>query len=216
MNTEYRISKIKYPGGTGSRFPALLLLAGLLLVGGCTTLQPPDPTAGHDIPPTSLMTLAPGDELEISFLEAPDLNTIQRIRRDGRISLSILGDIEASEKTVGGLKEMLADLYAPHLQVREITVIVRSQTPVFVSGAVLAPGRIEMQRHMTALEAVMEAGGFDLEFAKLNGVVVIRHSEAGREEFLLDLGGVLEGKGGKPFYLKPNDIVHVPQRKPWL
>ena len=162
------------------------------------------------------MTLAPGDELEISFLEAPDLNTVQKIRRDGRISLSILGDIEAIGKTVSGLKMMLADMYAPHLQVREITVIVRSQTPVFVSGAVLAPGRIEMQRHLTALDAVMEAGGFDLEFARLNGVVVIRHSETGRKEYLLDLGGVLEGKGGRPFYLKPNDIVHVPQRKPWL
>jgi polysaccharide export outer membrane protein len=194
----------------------VLLAVALALISGCTTLQPLDPAAGHDVPPVGLMTLAPGDELEISFLEAPNLNTTQKIRRDGHISLNILGDIEASGKTVEGLKDMLADLYAPHLQISEMTVIVRSQTPVFVSGAVLAPGRIEMQRHLTALDAVMEAGGFDLEFAKLNGVVVIRHSKSGREEFLLDLGGVLEGKGGKPFYLKPNDIVHVPQRKPWL
>jgi polysaccharide export outer membrane protein len=194
----------------------MVLCVAIALLAGCTTLQPPDPAAGHDIRPAGPMTLAPGDELEISFLGAPDLNTSQRIRRDGRISLSILGDIEASGRTVGGLKNMLADLYAPHLQVREITIIVRSQTPVFVSGAVMSPGRIEMQRHLSALEAVMEAGGFDLEFAKLDGVVVIRHSESGREEFLLDLGGVLSGKGGKPFYLEPNDIVHVPQRKPWL
>jgi polysaccharide export outer membrane protein len=193
-----------------------LLTVALALISGCTTLQPLDPAAGHDVPPAGLMTLAPGDTLEISFLEAPDLNTTQRIRRDGRISLNILGDIKASGETVGGLKDMLANLYAPHLQVSEITVIVRSQTLVFVSGAVRAPGRIEMQRHLTALDAVMEAGGFNLEFAKLDGVVVIRRSESGRQEFLLDLSGVLAGKGGKPFYLKPNDIVHVPQRKPWF
>jgi polysaccharide export outer membrane protein len=73
-----------------------------------------------------------------------------------------------------------------------------------------------MKRVLTALDAVMEAGGFDSDLADSGHVVVIRQTDTARQSFNLNLGAILEGKGGKSFYLEPNDIVHVPKRKPWF
>ena len=192
-------------------------LAALFVASGCMTVSGRrnwDP-AKHS-QPEKRMLLIPGDELEITFLGAPELSTTQRIRRDGRISLHILGEFHASGKTAGLLKEELVVLYSPHLQIKEATVIVRSSAHVFVSGAVLASGRIEMKRPLTALEAIMEAGGFNTVIADVRRVVVIRQTEDKRMEFALDLAAALSGEGTPPFYLKPNDIVHVPQKKHWL
>jgi len=160
--------------------------------------------------------LLPGEQIEITFLDAPELNSIQRIRRDGRISLPLLGDITAAGKSVNVLKALLSQLYTPHLRTGEITIYVRSQPPVFVSGEVRSPGRIEMQRTMTALDAIMEAGGYNPDTANLRRVVVIRQTDTEREEYRLDLHSILTGRGGASFYLQPNDIVHVPKRIPWF
>ena len=195
--------------------PRVLCIA-FLLAAGCATVEGPDPAEGHDVAPLWPLLLAPGDEVAISFLGASELNNTQKVRRDGRISLPMLGDVLVSGMTVEGLKKTLADQYAKDLRVQVITVVVRSQAAVFVSGAVLKPGRVEMQRALTALDAVMEAGGFDLYEADTGNVAVIRQTENGRQSFVLDLGAVLAGKGGKSFYLEPNDIVHVPKLRPWF
>jgi len=205
-----------------SRIPCgyrFAILTGLILMGlsGCASAPREETVSKADsTPPSGSILLEAGDELEISFIGAPELNGVQTIRRDGRISLPIVGDVVARGMTVDTLKHMLTARYASQLQTKEITVVVRSNPPVFVSGAVLSPGRIEMRRYMTALEAVMEAGGFDLDAADLRRVMVIRHLPSGRQEHRLNLGAVLAGKGGASFYLQPNDIVHVPRRRPWL
>ncbi len=196
---------------------AMLAVVMLMGASGCASWPRAETVSRADsTPPSGAILLEAGDEIDISFIGAPELNGVQTIRRDGRISLPIVGDIVARGMTVDTLKHMLTTRYASHLQTKEITVVVRSQPPVFVSGAVQSPGRIEMRRYMTALEAVMEAGGFDLDAADLKRVVVIRHLPSGRQEHRLNLGAVLAGRGGESFYLQPNDIVHVPKRRPWL
>jgi len=80
-----------------------------------------------------------------------------------------------------------------------------------VTGSVLEPGRIPMERPMTALEAIMSAGGFDAHTAEVRNVVVIRHAEGRRCGFLINFKPVLQGEKGSPFYLKPMDIVYVPR-----
>jgi len=63
---------------------------------------------------------------------------------------------------------------------------------------------------LTALEAVMEAGGFNPETADTRRVVVIRNG--GRDRFTLDLQAILDGQSTEPFYLERSDIVNVPKR----
>jgi protein involved in polysaccharide export with SLBB domain len=88
---------------------------------------------------------------------------------------------------------------------------------VFVTGAVLRPGKILADRPLTVLEAVMEAGGADFARANLKEVVVVRRVEGGQTaNFRVNLRDTLNGRRSEPFYLKPSDIVYVPEKFNWF
>jgi protein involved in polysaccharide export with SLBB domain len=63
---------------------------------------------------------------------------------------------------------------------------------------------------MTVLEAIMEAGGFDPNRAKLSEVTVIRNEKGKQTNYRVDLKKVIAGRDPNPFYVKPFDIIHVP------
>ncbi|MGA9449921.1 MAG: polysaccharide biosynthesis/export family protein, partial [Verrucomicrobiia bacterium] len=107
-------------------------------------------------------TLREGDILKISFPGSPNLNSIQQIRSDGKINLPLIGEVNAAGLTTEELQKKLMDSYASQLSPDEVTVEVQSSSfPVYVTGAVLRPGKISSDHPITALEAIMEAGGFD-------------------------------------------------------
>jgi protein involved in polysaccharide export with SLBB domain len=66
---------------------------------------------------------------------------------------------------------------------------------------------------MTALEAIMQAGGFDMGAAEVENVVVVRYKGTQRHAYTLNLKAALKGKVTEPFYLEPQDIVYVPRTK---
>jgi polysaccharide export outer membrane protein len=104
--------------------------------------------------------------------------------------------------------------YESILKINEINVTrVVSAASVTVSGAVLRPGRIPMERPLTAMDAVMEAGGFDPNRAKLDKVTVYRIENGQQQRYVLNLKRALRDGDPSPFYLKPFDIVHVPEKR---
>ena len=142
-------------------------------------------------------------------------------RLDGQRVSVASGRVYEIEREVGkavGLtpEQLRADLmerYKKLLSVNEITVTVISvSASVYVSGAVLRPGRIPMDRPLTALEAIMEAGGFDSRRARIADVSVIRNENGKQQHFSVNLKRALTGQDPEPFYLKPFDIIHVPEK----
>ena len=188
---------------------ALTLLCVLIMVPmGCSTLPVTDDAASA--PPAALVLL-PGDDVEISVFGVPELNSAQRIRPDGNLSVKLFGDIRAAGKTPLELQKELTKLYEPQIQVKAITVIVRSSAAVYVSGAVGRPGKVDYLRPMTALEAIMEAGGFDQKAGARRGKVRVIRTESNQvKSYLLDFDKILTQGGNTPFYLKPFDPVYVP------
>jgi protein involved in polysaccharide export with SLBB domain len=165
-------------------------------------------------PPTSVK-LSPGDVVDVKFFNVSELNESQAIRPDGRISLQLVGEVKAEGLTPAELREDLNRLYAPHLKAADVTVIVRSfqSRRVYVGGEVMVPGVVNMPGQLTALQAVMEAGGFT-RYARLENVVIIRHTDSKRYGASLDFSpGKKEGELPQPFYLEPLDIVYVPETK---
>jgi hypothetical protein len=59
---------------------------------------------------------------------------------------------------------------------------------------------------------VMEAGGFNLDSADLRSVKIIRNENGVIKNYKVDLKRVLKEEDTKPFYLKPSDIIYVPER----
>lgn len=158
-------------------------------------------------------TFSPGDTVDVKFFYTPELNETQDIRPDGNIALQIIGEVRAEGKTPAELRGLLKKLYTPHLKDPEISVVVRSfsNQRVFVGGQVMKPGTLEMAGRMTALEAIMEAGGIDYTEAEARNVVVIRHYQGNRYGYLLDMEPILDGKESRPFFLEAKDIVYVPR-----
>ncbi len=148
-----------------------------------------------------------------TFPGSPDLNTAQRIRRDGKIDMKTVGEIQAAGKTPKELEKEILKLYEKDLVLKEVSVILQASSyPVFVTGSVMHPGKLMAERPISALEAVMEAGGFDNAKANMRRVVVLRTEEGQLKRYVLDLKSVLDGRSKQLFYLRPSDIVYVPEK----
>jgi protein involved in polysaccharide export with SLBB domain len=189
----------------------LIVLVGLA---GCSSPPPPTPIPDKDAAPEITMTIVPGDEIEISFFGAPDLNITQAVRRDGKISLRLVDDVGAAGRTPQELQKEIAKLYASQLQIKSVTVKLLTAAPVFVTGSVLNPGRLDLAHPMTVLDAVMAVGGFDAREAEVRNVILIRHEDGKRNCYSFDFKPALNGEGAdKSFYIKPFDIVYVPRTR---
>lgn len=165
-------------------------------------------------PPTILRQ---GDTIKVSFPGAANLDETEQIRLDGKIALPLVGDVQAAGLTPDQLQQNLVKLYAPQISSSDVTVAIESSTfPVFVTGCVLSPGRIESNQPITALEAIMEAGGFDYSRANLRHVHVIRRENGTSQSYILDLKSVLDGDNKNDFFLQPDDIVYVPEKFSWF
>jgi len=111
----------------------------------------------------------------------------------------------------------LLKLYGPQLQTKQLTVAVEaSALAIYVTGAVMRPGKVVSQRPLTALEAIMEAGGFDYAKANQKSVAVIRHQGGAVQRYKINLKNELSGRETQPFSLKSFDIVFVPERFVWF
>lgn len=202
-------------------FPRALALAacwlGLWLgVTGCQT-----PQVKHaSLPMTSqseVIVLHEGDVVRITFPGAANFNSDQTIRRDGRITLTTVGDFKAAGLTPAEMEKELIKLYGPQLQVKEVNVTVTSSVFfVYLTGAVLKPGKILSDRPINALEAIMEAGGFDYTKANLKTVSVIRMENGRQQHHTLNMKRVLNGEQIAPFNLQRSDIIYVPERFNWF
>src|SRR6266542_2984332 len=187
-----------------------LMCALVVPLSGCTT------TTGvfkDDWTPYSSVKLTEGDTVSITFPGSPDLNTAQKIRRDGKIDMKTVGEIQAAGKTPKELEKEILKLYEKDLVLKEVSVILQSTSyPVYVTGSVMHPGKVMAERPMSALEAVMEAGGFDNAKANMRRVVVLRNEAGQLKRYVLDLKSVLDGRSKQLFYLRPSDIVYVPEK----
>ncbi len=199
--------------------PLAIAAAGMLA--GCQTQSVPSADAlkaqamagGATTKTNELMNLREGDVLKISFPGSPTLDTTTTIRRDGKISLQLVGEVSAAGMTPSALEQKLVELYASQISSKQVTVEVTSSAlTVYVTGMVLRPGKVLSDHPMTALNAVMEAGGFDFSKANLKNVAVIRQEGNVMKNYRLNLKDALDGKHSEPFYLKPDDIVYVPER----
>ena len=211
MNT----SKTFFRAGPAIKL-ALLILTAAMAFTGCNTMPTgeqspvkPEMQQAH----TGEIVLREGDVLKITFPGSPNLDTSQPIRRDGTLSLPLIGETQAAGMTPTALRDKLVEAYAPQLSTKEVVVEVQSSTfPVYVTGAVLRPGKILSDHPITALNAVMEAGGPDYNTADLKHVKVDRNVNGVMQHYAVNLKALLVGDETKSFYLQPDDIVYVPQR----
>jgi polysaccharide export outer membrane protein len=195
-----------------SLFWTPILLASFQPTQARSTAPPERPSPA---PPatTAPYVLQAGDEIEIKAYQASDLNAVERIRPDGQVSLVLLDDVTAAGLTPAALDAVLTTAYSKYYKNPQITVSVRSfaNLSVYVGGEVGQPGLLPLTGQMTALQAVLRAGGFR-DSAKTDSVILLRKSADGAAVAnRLNLKDALN-KGLPDVSLKPFDVVYVPKK----
>ena len=175
------------------------------------SVSPPAPTPAQQR--TYLMQS--GDTFDVKLFYSPELNESVVVRPDGKISLQLVGEVQAAGNSPSDLERELRARYAKVLREPAVTVVVKqfSAQRVFVAGEVRTPGEVPLQDEMTALQAVSRAGFFTRD-AETRNVVVLRYKGASGPEFiLLDLKAMMDGQPGAKgdTLLQPMDVVFVPQ-----
>jgi len=180
--------------------------------------QAPDTASPVQPSPAAPATTAPyvlqaGDEIEIKAYEAAELDAVARIRPDGQVSVILLDDVTAAGLTPAALDAFLTTAYAKYYKNPQITVSVRSfaNLNVYVGGEVGQPGLLSLTGQMTALQAVVRAGGFR-DSAKMDSVILLSKGVDGvAVANRLNLKDAVH-KGLPDVSLKPFDVVYVPKK----
>ncbi len=155
------------------------------------------------------------DVVRVSFWQQPDLNTVSRVRQDGRISLPVVGDIQAAGLTIGQLEENIVDeiaIYNAVISQARVEILEYNSQKVFVTGEVYRPGKYTFEFIPNLWEVIREAGG-PREGAMLSEVTIIRAEGGGGEKMAVNLSQALEsGDFSRLPTLRPGDTIIVPGR----
>ncbi|MEW6586679.1 MAG: polysaccharide biosynthesis/export family protein, partial [Nitrospirota bacterium] len=173
-----------------------------------------EPSAVSASVPEAEYVLRPGDTISVNFFYFPRLDTTVKIRPDGHVSLVPIDDVKAAGYTTRQMDEILTKLYAERIENPELTVTVKDYTShkIYVGGEVKNSGLYDLETDMTALGAILRAGGV-LKTGNMESVIVIRKTQEGAPRlYAVNLKEHLNPKQETgEFHLQPLDVVYVPE-----
>src|SRR5215470_12242066 len=206
----------------------------LIVLGGslCAQVPTPDQSDGRRSapqaavagaqPPTTVAILKPhdgtfvignDDVLSINVWKEPDVSRSIPVRSDGRISLPLVGEVQATGRTPLQLEEEITNRLRSYIAEPEVTVMVQqiNSEKFNILGQVAKPGSYSLNRGTTVLDAIATAGGFR-DFAKQKGVYILRQNANGSQSRLaFNYKDVIKGKHPEQnIKLEPRDTIVVP------
>ena len=202
----------------------LVLLAGVVvLVSGCASR--PDLSDEKEKGANQFASYVEGDYrigvddvLQVTVWRNPELSVTVPVRPDGKISVPLIGDVQAGGNTPMQVAAIIKDKLSAYIREPNVAVILtqlRSHeflSRIRVTGAVRTPRSMPYRQGMTVLDVVLEAGGVN-DFAVPNRTKVYRKLKNKVEVIDIDLGDILtKGKLETNVELRPGDVVTVPER----
>jgi protein involved in polysaccharide export with SLBB domain len=154
--------------------------------------------------------------LQVKFPGAPEMDASQTIRADGKITILNAGEVKVSGLTPDAAEQAILKAAGSQIKVKQVSVTVQSSAfIVYLTGAILRPGKLISDRPLTVFQAVIEAG-IDQAKSNLARVKVIRTDADGHNTYkILNLKSIINGGQAEPFTLKPYDTIFVPEKFSW-
>ena len=153
------------------------------------------------------------DVLAISVWKEPDISRSVPVRSDGKISLPLVGEVQASGQTPLKLERDIATKLRNYISDPEVTVMVEqiNSQRFNILGYVTKPGSYPLSGSSTVLDAIALAGGFR-DFAKQKSIYVLRQNPDGTQSRLpFNYKEVIKGKNAaQNIKLQPHDTIVVP------
>ena len=170
---------------------------------------------GGDTPP---YILGATDVVTVSVWRNPDLSTSVPIRPDGKISVPLIGDVQASGRAPQELARSIEIDLSGYIREPQVSVVVTSMGSheftdrVRVTGAVANPVSLPHRDGMTVLDILLSAGGAN-PFASLNNAMLYRPFQGEVVAIPVRLDDIL-GKGDieTNYRMQPGDILTIPER----
>lgn len=166
-------------------------------------------SAAHD----NSYVIGATDMLSINVWKEPDVSRVIPVRSDGKISLPLAGEIQASGKTPLQLEKEITEKLKTYISDPEVTVMVQeSKSQKFnILGQVVKPGAYPLTSTTTVLDAIALAGGFK-DFAKKKSIYVLRKKSSGEPERIpFNYKDVISGKNpSQNIPLQSEDTIIVP------
>jgi polysaccharide biosynthesis/export protein len=180
------------------------------------TAQPPQPSqtadAGikaHD----NSFVIGDDDMLAVNVWKEPDISRSLPVRSDGKISLPLVGEVQAAGETPLKLEQEIAAKLKNYIEEPEVTVIVQqiNSQKFNILGLVSRPGAYPLTTTATVLDAIALAGGFR-DFAKQKSIYVLRQNPDGTQARIpFNYKEVLKGQNpAQNIRLQPRDTIVVP------
>jgi polysaccharide export outer membrane protein len=170
--------------------------------------QPPEAVSSN-----AEFTVGAGDVLAVNVWKETEISRNVPVRSDGRISLPLIGEVQAGGRTPRQLEAEIRDRLKDYVSEPEVTVIVQEihSQKFNVLGMVVRPGSFVLNRPVTVIDAIAMAGGFR-DFAKQKDIYVLRHDAKGNPQRLpFNYKDVVKGRNaGQNVELMPNDTIVVP------
>ncbi len=153
------------------------------------------------------------DVLAVNVWKEPDISRSIPVRSDGKISLPLVGEVQAAGRTPLKLEEDIAGRLRSYIAEPEVTVMVQqiNSEKFNILGQVVHPGSYPLTNSATVLDAIAVAGGFR-DFAKQKAIYVLRQNPGGGESRIpFNYKTVVKGKDPEQnIKLEPRDTIVVP------
>ena len=204
------------PLGAKKAFTALVVGAGLFLV-GCSGDKGDLPSAKlgeESVAP--MYRIGAGDNLNIFVWRNAELTISVPVRPDGRISVPLMEDLEAANKTPSELAREIEEKLAVFVQDPIVTIIVTGFVGPFtqqvrVLGEAAQPQAIPYRANMTALDVMISVGGLT-QFADGNDATIVRLVDDEQKEFRVRLDDLIkDGDITANVAILPGDVLIVPE-----
>ncbi len=199
----------------GSSRCAWSLALGLLVgLAGCARAPlPTPPVEDQTAAAREDYRIGPADVLGIRVWRNPELSIDVPVRPDGRISVPLLGDIEAAGTTTAELRDVIAEQLAEYITAPDVTVIVVgiNSKRVHLVGELVRPAALPLTVEMRVLDAIATVGGFT-PFANKRKIRILRRQDDGSViEYRFNYNSFLRGnEPGSNIRLQPGDTIVVP------
>ena len=169
--------------------------------------------------PVTEYRIGPSDVLRVVVWRNEDLSVQVPVRPDGRISVPLVGDVQASGKTSETLASDIETGLDEYIRQPNVSVIVSQMSShefthrVRVTGAVRQPASQPYREGMTVMDVILCAGGVN-EFANLDSATLYRELDDGVVAIPVNLDAILNNGNIETNYrLVPGDIITVPERR---
>ena len=173
------------------------------------TPAPSSPINAHD----NSFVIGNDDVLAVNVWKEPEVSRSIPVRSDGKISLPLVGELQAAGETPLKLEQAIAARLKNFIEEPEVTVIVQqiNSQKFNILGYVNKPGSFPLTNSATVLDAIALAGGFR-DFAKQKSIYVLRQNPDGSQKRIpFNYKQVVKGRNpGQNIKLEPRDTIVVP------